>query len=163
MSKLNKKNIIPHIIGTWFFSGYLPISGTWGSFAALPFAYAFVKIGGWPLLLAATFFFFLLGCWSAYIIEENTKKKDPGIIVIDEVIGQWITLLPAFMIFGEFLPLWICFTGFILFRIFDILKPWPASYADQKIKNGFGVMIDDVFAGIYAAVNLLIIIYYFSL
>jgi phosphatidylglycerophosphatase A len=73
-------------------------------------------------------------------------------IVIDEVAGQWLTLIPAIGLFG-FHPLPVLL-AFVLFRLFDILKPWPVSYLDKKIEGGLGVMLDDIAAGIYAGLCL---------
>ena len=83
---------------------------------------------------------------------EEKHGNDPGIIVIDEFVGQWISLL--------FLPriLWIYVAAFMLFRIFDILKPFPANDS-QKLKHGWGVMIDDVIAGIYTNLVLQLLIW----
>ena len=76
------------------------------------------------------------------------KEKDPQIIVIDEVVGQWLTLVivPIDL-------LWYCL-AFVFFRLFDICKPWPVSVIDRKMKNAFGVMLDDVAAAIYAIVGI---------
>ena len=83
------------------------------------------------------------------ISVDNISIKD-RIIVIDEVVGQLIAMIFAKDNFG------LIILSFILFRIFDIFKPWPASYADSKIDGGLGVMLDDVFAGIYAAIIIFI-------
>ena len=132
-------------LGTWFGSGKAPVaSGTFGSLAALPFGAVIMYYGGWPALLAASIITYFVGVWAADIIMQQTKTQDPGLIVIDEVVGQWLALLsmpinlPAYLI------------AFLFFRFFDILKPWPVSWADTKLHNASGVMLDDVFAGIYA-------------
>jgi len=83
------------------------------------------------------------------------KIADPGTVVWDEFVGQWIALTPLL-----WMPrgvLWI-FAGFILFRVFDIAKPWPVSWADRHVGGGFGVMLDDVFAGLYAALAMTLIL-----
>ena len=85
--------------------------------------------------------------WRYFNIHQNkTGKKDDSIIVIDEVVGQLIAMIYA----KDNIELIII--SFIIFRIFDIIKPWPASYADKKIDGGLGVMLDDVFAGLYTAI-----------
>jgi len=89
---------------------------------------------------------FILGIISSNIHQKTTGEKDDSIIVIDEVVGQLIAMLCV----GNNISLII--TSFVLFRIFDILKPWPASYIDKNINNGLGVMLDDVFAGIYVVI-----------
>jgi len=153
-------------IATWFYSGLLkPAPGTWGSLASLPFAYAMLWAGWgiWHLLVACTVIF-LLGWW---VTHEETKGKDdhdPSEIVIDEVVGQWLSLSVLFCYNSmfilsehpgfdtvEFFVWFAC--GFALFRLFDIRKPWPVSWADKK-STALGVMLDDVLAGIMAAIVL---------
>ena len=138
------------LLATWFGSGLSPKApGTCGSLAALPFAFAIVFWGGPLSLLAATAAVFLIGTIAAthYMATKGTAH-DPGEIVIDEVAGQWIALLPAGLDPLSFL------LAFILFRVFDIWKPWPINLLDQKMGGGLGVMADDVLAGIYAAIVL---------
>jgi phosphatidylglycerophosphatase A len=135
---------------TWFGIGWLPRApGSWGSLAALPFAWAIERVGGPGLLAFAALALFALGSWASDIALRATQTRDPGWIVIDEVVGQWLTLLaaPASLLGYA--------AGFLLFRLFDIWKPWPVSLADRKLEGGFGVMADDVLAAIYAALVLL--------
>ena len=150
------------LIATWFYAGLLPkVPGTWGSAAALPFAVALHAIGNFPLLLIATIGVFFIGWWATAEETRGKDNHDPGEIVIDEVAGQWITLFPLsgwlWWIGADLtiLPWPGLVTGFVLFRAFDILKPWPVSWADRK-PTPFGVMFDDVLAGIYAAICLTI-------
>lgn len=134
------------LIATWFGSGLLPrVPGTWGSLAALPFAAAIAWLGGPWLLTAAAVAIFLIGIWASDLYARRLGREDPGSVVVDEVAGQWLTLAPVALAFEYYLP------GFLLFRLFDILKPWPVSWADRKLKGGFGIMADDVLAAIYAA------------
>lgn len=136
---------------TWFGSGWLPWApGSWGSLAAMPFAWAIITLGGPGLLAFAAIALFALGCWAADIALRETQTQDPGWIVVDEVAGQWLTLLaaPASLLGYA--------SAFILFRVFDIWKPWPIGWADRKLEGGFGVMADDVLAAVYAALVLLI-------
>lgn len=143
------------LIATWFGSGLLPkIPGTWGSAAALPFAWVIMWLGGPWALLAAAIIAFVVGIWAAGEYSKHAGIKDAGPIVIDEVAGQWLTLLPA----GLNPVLFII--GFFLFRAADILKPWPANWADNGLDGGLGVMLDDIFAGIYAALGLLAVIWF---
>ena len=140
-------------LSTWFGAGLMPIaSGTWGSAAALPFAYVILVAGGptaGPYCLgAAALVVFLTGIWSADVYSRHAGVGDPGAIVIDEVAAQWLTLTVAPPQLVPFL------LGFFLFRVFDVLKPWPANWADRSVKGGLGVMLDDLFAGIYAAIVL---------
>ena len=134
------------LVSTVFGIGYLPKApGTWGSLAALPFAWVIATMAGPAGLLTATAVVFVLGVWASGSFTRRTGRKDPGMIVIDEVAGQWLTLVVA--------PVdpYYYLAGFVLFRIADITKPWPASWADRKLGGGLGVMLDDVFAGAYAA------------
>lgn len=143
------------IIATFFYTGLLPKApGTWGSLAALPFAIMLHNWGGFPALLLASVIVFFIGWWATIQETAGKDNHDPGEIVIDEVAGQWITLLPASYIFTRHdLPMiWPALVaGFIFFRLFDIFKPWPISWADRK-ETAFGVMFDDVLAGIFAAI-----------
>ncbi|PLS20668.1 phosphatidylglycerophosphatase A family protein [Neptunicoccus cionae] len=148
------------LLATWFYSGLLPlVPGTWGSAAALPFAVALHAQGSFPLLLLATVVVFFTGWWATTVETRGRENHDPGEIVIDEVAGQWLTLMPlSFVLWSHgsavtILPWPGLVGGFILFRLFDILKPWPVSWADRK-STPFGVMFDDILAGIYAALVL---------
>ncbi len=139
------------VIGTWFGSGLLPLApGSWGSLAALPFAWAIAWLFGAPALLVAAALLFLIGWWAAGRLSRDTGAKDAGAIVVDEVVGQWITLAVAPRDITAYVA------GFVLFRIFDIAKPWPAGWADSHLSGGFGVMADDVVAAIYALAALVL-------
>jgi phosphatidylglycerophosphatase A len=137
------------LIATWFGIGLVKWApGTFASLAALPLAWILRSYTG-PLGLAmAAGALFVVGTWAAARYERRTGTHDSSAIVVDEVVGQWITLLliPA--------ELTVYALAFVLFRLFDILKPWPISLADRRIGGGFGVMFDDVLAGIVAAVFL---------
>ena len=125
--------------------GKSPIApGTCGSFVALPFAWLIISLLGPKGLMGAILLMFFVGWICSSLVAKHMEDQDPQEIVIDEVVGQWIALL--------FVPLnWQWFlVAFFLFRLFDILKPWPISQAEQKFKGGFGIMIDDVLAGIFA-------------
>ena len=141
--------ITARVLATWFGAGLLPKApGTWGSLAALPIGYAITTLGGVELLGILTILLFIIGVWASNVTSNETGIADPSEIVIDEVVGQWITLLsipPNIILY---------FLAFVLFRLFDIWKPWPISWADEKIKGGFGVMLDDVLAAILAVVSL---------
>lgn len=142
------------LIATWFGSGLLPkIPGTWGSLAALPFAVALAWLGGPWLLAVSAVAVFLIGIWASDLYARRLGRDDPGSVVVDEVAGQWLTLVPVALAFEYYLP------GFLLFRLFDILKPWPVNLADRKLKGGFGIMADDVLAAVYAAAALSLLIW----
>ena len=99
-----------------------------------------------PGLAIAAAIVFAAGCRAAARVAAASGLADPGFVVIDEVAGQWVVLLAV-----PFNPLgWAL--GFVLFRLFDILKPWPVSWADRRIKGGFGIMLDDLLAAGYAVI-----------
>jgi phosphatidylglycerophosphatase A len=135
-------------------AGYLPIApGTWGSGVAIVFVAAWGWLGGGlALYLGATVASIVLGVWAADATERIYGKKDDGRIVIDEVAGQWLTLLPvaAWASDGAFFPSLV--TGFVLFRLLDIAKPGPIRWAERNFPGGVGVMADDVVAGLMGAV-----------
>jgi len=135
------------LIATWFGSGLLPrMPGTWGSLAALPFAWVILTQFGALWLLAASVVVFLAGCWSSAVVLGEDRARDPGHIVVDEVAGQFLALAPAAADPAMFA------IGFALFRVADIVKPWPANWADRRLDGGLGVMLDDMVAGGYVAV-----------
>ena len=133
--------------------------GTWGSLAALPFGYLLHLIGHAPLLVGVTLLLFPLGVW-AIGQDVRATAGDPGEIVIDEVVGQLIALWPLSI------GLWIMslpshvfpwpgvLGGFVLFRLFDIWKPWPVRLVDRP--GALWIMLDDVAAGAIAALVILI-------
>jgi len=134
------------LIATWFGSGLLPKApGTWGSLAALPFGFAIVAYTGTWGLAAATVVATLVGVWAAGVYADRSGREDPQSVVIDEVAGQWLALLPAA------LDLRLFAVAFLAFRFFDIVKVWPARAIDRDMKGGWGIMLDDIVAGLYAA------------
>lgn len=131
-------------IATGAYSGYLPKApGTWGSIAGIIIWLAAGRLALMPYLglIAALF---IIGTISAGAAEKIVDRGDPGIVVIDEIVGQLIalTLIP----FDPFPVL----AGFVLFRLFDIMKPFPVGWLDSNIHGGLGIMLDDVVAGVYA-------------
>lgn len=131
------------VIATGFYTGYLPKApGTWGSLVGLLLYLPLSRLS-LPGYLAAVAVLFVVGFFAAGSAEKILDRKDPGAIVIDEIVGVLITLTGA-----PLSPL-ILGLGFILFRFFDILKPYPINLIDQRINGGFGIMLDDVMAGIY--------------
>lgn len=138
------------LLATWFGAGLMPFApGTWGSLAALPFAWGLTWAGGWPLLAVATLAVFVVGWWASARYVAASGISDPGSVVIDEVAGQWLVLL-----FTPLDPL-LYGVGFLLFRALDITKPWPASWADRSVEGGLGVMLDDVLAALYGLAAML--------
>ncbi|OSQ52157.1 phosphatidylglycerophosphatase A family protein [Marivita geojedonensis] len=148
------------LVATFFGVGYLrPAPGTWGSLAALPVAYAVLSIGGFWLLVNLTFFVFMSGWIATREITRGQEDHDPSYIVVDEAVGQWISLFPvgygAMMMSVDLLALypgWIA--AFALFRLFDIWKPWLVGKADAR-GDALGVMLDDVIAGVFAALGVI--------
>ena len=133
------------LLATWFGAGRLPRApGTWGSLTALPFAAALAWLGGPWLGLLIALAVFGLGVWASDRYMAACGLHDPAAIVVDEVVGQWLTL--------ALLPLTpvAYLLGFVLFRIADMVKPWPAAWIDRTVADAFGVMLDDVVAAIYA-------------
>jgi phosphatidylglycerophosphatase A len=133
-----------------------PGPGTWGSAAALPLAWLLHAVGGPLLLAAATVATLFLGLRAVTRLGETGEEMDRPEIVIDEVVGQWIALAPvsvgAAAAGAPVLALWPGILGaFLAFRLFDIWKPWPVSAFDRR-KDAWGVMADDIAAGLYAAI-----------
>ena len=155
-----QRHNIGWIIATWFGSGLLPKApGTWGSLAALPFAYIISAYSGPYVLIFGTVTLFFIGTWASNKVEKSTQVKDPGFIVVDEVVGQWIALLPLSFLYNfldpdlsYFFIVPIAAVAFLTFRIFDIWKPWPIKHVENNIPGGLGIMLDDVIAGIYALI-----------
>ncbi len=151
------------LIATWFGSGLLPKApGTWGSLAALPFAWALHLTGGWVGLALATLAVFFIGIWASNGYVARLGGEDPGSVVIDEVAGQWLTLIPAAYLSPNAPDLITYAIAFGLFRLADIFKPWPASWADRTIKGGLGIMVDDIIAAIFSAAGLTLFMVYFG-
>lgn len=133
-------------LATWGFSGLSPVApGTMGSLAALPVAALIVWLGGHSALLAGIGVVSVLGWWASAVYAARLGDKDPGAVVIDEVAGMWIALLAV-----PFEPLWWG-AAFVVFRLLDIAKPWPVSWADRSLSGGLGIMADDLIAGALAA------------
>jgi phosphatidylglycerophosphatase A len=136
------------LFATWWGTGYSPVaSGTVGTLAAIPL---YLMLGRLPvsryllLLVPLTIF----SCWISGRAETLFNEKDSGKIVIDEVVGYLVTMT------GADFSLSAIILGFFLFRFFDIVKVPPANVIDRRLKNGCGVVLDDVVAGIYACLAL---------
>lgn len=140
------------IVATWFGVGYMPkIPGTLASLSALPFAWAFQQSAGPIGLIVAAALAYAAGFWACSKLIKPDSNEDPGHIVIDEVAGQWLTFVPYAWLSEGATPLFYL-TGFLLFRFFDIMKPWPVDWA-QRQPGTNGIMTDDLLAGIYAGVG----------
>lgn len=133
-----------------------PAPGTWGSLAALPAAWVLHVIGGPVLLIATGAFLYAAGVRLTALEIAQSGDHDPSWIVVDEVVGQWIALLPVSLGAAHVglspLRLWPgIVAAFLLFRLFDIWKPWLVGRADRR-GDATGVMLDDVWAGLFAAI-----------
>lgn len=148
-----KPSLTLTLVVTWFGSGLSPKApGTMGSLAALPFAAIIAWLAGpvWAsiALMVASVVVFMIGTVASQRYIRLTGIQDPGLIVIDEVVGMWLTVAVA-----PFSPL-AYLVGFALFRLFDITKPFPVGWADRRVGGGFGVMLDDVLAATWSAMLL---------
>lgn len=146
-------NRLALLLATWFGCGYWPWGpGTAGSLAAIAIAAAlnFFLVPSRTFLIGLVIVFLLPAIWSSTRAEHLLNRKDPGNVVIDEVVGQWLTLAGAAALNWKTL-----LAGFILFRVFDIWKPWPVRQF-EKLPEGSGIVADDLAAGIYGALILYI-------
>ena len=136
-----------------FGSGLLkPAPGTWGSLLALVLGYGMVVQGVTIEVFAAAIVgVSVVGTLTINRIEKLSGVHDAPEIVIDEVAGMWIAMLPLWHLGADYI---LVVLAFILFRIFDILKPWPIGWLDKQVSGGFGVMVDDIVAGILAAAGI---------
>ena len=140
------------LIATGCYSGYLPKApGTWGSLAGL---LLFLLLQPLDLLpyLTVVLVLFIAGTLAAGEAEKILDNRDPGVVVIDEIVGMLITMSGV-----PLTPLTLLL-GFILFRFFDIAKPFPVNIFDRRFHGGLGIMLDDVVAGLYSLVFLHILL-----
>jgi phosphatidylglycerophosphatase A len=134
-----------------FGSGLAPIAqGTFGSLAAL-LPWLLLRELPLPLYVVILLSGFAVGVWACNVASRALGVADHRSLVWDEFIGQWMALMPLLVLPA---PWWAVVLGFGLFRLFDVWKPWPIRWLDRRVKGGMGVMIDDVVAGVFAAVVL---------
>lgn len=144
-----------HFLALGFGSGLLPKApGTYGSLAATPFCYALMHLD-YKLALLVIVLTYIVGTYATFVTEKALKMHDNSAIVIDEFVGMFISVL--------FFPpkLYLVAMAFVLFRIFDVIKPFPIGFLDKRIAGANGVMIDDVLAGIFALACGHLIVYFF--
>jgi phosphatidylglycerophosphatase A len=160
LSSEQRRLVLSHPAG-WIASGFgaglSPVApGTAGSLVALPLFVGMAivhPLAPWFGIAA----YFALGVWASGWVIARLRIEDPGVVVADEFVGQWLALAMVDLA----LRLWpdqlaspsraaVLVAGFLLFRICDIAKPWPASWADRALTGGTGAMLDDVFAGLWA-------------
>ncbi|WXL26533.1 phosphatidylglycerophosphatase A [Ectopseudomonas mendocina] len=142
-----------HFLAFGFGSGTMrKAPGTWGSLVALPFVPLLQQLPDWGywLVLAVSIVF---GCWLCGKVARDLGVHDHEGIVWDEFVGIWITFWLAPAGWG-----WLAL-GFLLFRLFDILKPWPISWVDRQVHGGFGIMLDDILAGVLAWLSMQLIVW----
>lgn len=154
------KLMIAYFLSTGFFAGKSPVApGTVGTLVGLiPILIYWTKGGQYQLLnqISITVAVFLIGIWASTVVVESYKEKDPEYIVIDEVAGYMVAMI-------GFTPTWQhLLLAFVVFRFFDIVKPPPVRFF-EKLPSGFGVMADDVVAGIYTWIVMFIAVKYFGL
>lgn len=146
---------VNHFFAFGFGSGLAPKApGTFGTLAAVPI-YWLIQDLAWPIYGTWLIVTFALGIYWCDRSSKQLGVHDHGGIVWDEFVGYWITMFLA--------PkgwLWML-VGFVLFRFFDIIKPWPIGWLDRKVDGGFGIMIDDVLAGVYAFIVLQACVYFY--
>jgi len=137
-----------HCLAFGFGSGLAPVApGTFGTLVAVPL-YLLLSQLTWPLYIAAVVAGFIVGVFICEYTSKALGVHDHGAIVWDEIVGFWITMIAV-------PPTWQwILAGFMLFRLFDIVKPWPIQTVDTRIKGGIGIMLDDVLAGLYALICL---------
>ncbi|MFH0844294.1 MAG: phosphatidylglycerophosphatase A [Pseudomonadota bacterium] len=143
-------------LSTWFGVGLLPAApGTFGTLAALPLVLLLKYLGVFVEEIV-TILLIPLSVWASELSRKSMNRDDPSEVVIDEVAGLFLTffLLPVSW-------LTVC-AGFFLFRLFDILKPFPIRWLDQTIRGGIGIVFDDLLAGIYANLSLRLLSYFIS-
>jgi phosphatidylglycerophosphatase A len=134
------------LIATGFYSGYLPKApGTWGSLVGVLLVFLLNALS-LQIYLSVIAGLFIVGSFVAGEAEKILDNRDPGVVVIDEIVGMLITMIAV-----PVTPLTMVL-GFILFRVFDIAKPFPVNFFDQHFHGGLGIMLDDVVAGIYSLI-----------
>ena len=138
--------------------GLIPFApGTFGSIFAW---IAFILISHFVNMLILTIVIIILSIWICEKVSKDLLEKDHKSIVIDELAGMWVALLPViYFASSQNERITYAILALVFFRFFDILKPFPISYFDQKYKNGFGIVFDDIIAGILATVPSLIILF----
>ena len=140
-------------IGTVFKTGYIPIApGTIGSIVGLLVFWLIKDSASFTVEVLVVTILFFVGVWASTIVEQVLQRQDPGVVIVDEVVGMLVALM--------LLPptTTVIFLAFFLFRFFDIVKPYPARWCEQ-LSRGWGIMMDDVVAGLYVNVLIHIILW----
>ena len=140
-------------IATVFKAGYIPIApGTVGSIIGLLVFWLIKDYASFTIEMFVATALFFAGVWASTIVEQVLERHDPGVVIVDEVVGMLVALM--------LLPptITVMFVAFLLFRVFDIIKPYPARWCEQ-LSRGWGIMMDDVVAGLYVNVLIHIILW----
>jgi phosphatidylglycerophosphatase A len=146
-------NNLAMLLATAGGTGLLPwVPGSFGSLVGVALAVLVVPIFGISALLVVCLILFLAGWWAAGRVAGASGIADPGFVVIDEVVGQGLVLATVAPSIANYAG------GFVLFRLFDIIKPWPINAVERRFRNGFGIMADDFMAAVYAGVGLYCIV-----
>jgi phosphatidylglycerophosphatase A len=163
--KLRASTIVASVFGI----GYFAVApGTIMSAVAIPLAILIAQHGGGIGLLAASLIVLVIGILACADHVRETGRQDPSECVIDELAGQWLACAFAMFTFGGLIPtdhisLPAFALAFVLFRLFDIWKPWPVSWADEQLSGGIGVMTDDMIAGLMAGILVALARYMFHI
>jgi phosphatidylglycerophosphatase A len=143
-----------HLLATGFGSGLSPVvPGTMGTLAAVPFYLLLVQLP-LGLYLLLTVMSCIIGVKICQVTSDDMQVHDHGSIVWDEFAGFWITMLIVPLLGLNAFDWKLLLTGFVLFRFFDMVKPWPIGWLDKRVEGGLGIMVDDIVAGVMAAVSL---------
>jgi phosphatidylglycerophosphatase A len=144
---MNERALRPAwLIATWFGCGWMPKApGTMGSLGAIPL-YLLVAQGGRGAVAAAAVAVTAVGIWASSVVARDLGAHDPQIVVVDEVAGILVTMIPMAVVSWRAVLI-----GFVLFRLFDMTKPWPVRRF-EKLPGGWGIVMDDVAAGVLGAV-----------
>lgn len=164
MKEYDVKNPV-HFLALGFGSGLIkPAPGTWGTLASLPVYYFGLTLLGFYPYLVVLLVSSLLGIYLCGKAAADVGKHDDGAIVWDEFVGMWITLTPVSWMWTSLNAghwVWML-VGFVLFRFFDIVKPFPVGFLDRRVKGGLGIMLDDILAGLMALASLQLVIWCYA-
>ena len=145
----------------WLVTGFgvgmaRPAPGTWGSLLGLAAGYGLISLNiGLAGLIALTLLLTVAASIAIDAIESKTGIHDAPEIIIDEIAGQWLALIPLLTLEPSVVLYGL---AFLFFRVFDIIKPWPIGWLDKKVAGGFGVMVDDLVAGILSTISIFILL-----
>ena len=154
MASIKQKTIV--FFATGGLIGFSPFApGTFGSLVALPLCWS-ISLVGVKVALAIVLALVVVSTWISHAAEKIELQKDPKQVVVDEICGMAVTLFAL-----PFTPAFI-FAGFVLFRVLDILKPFPIRWVDKNVPGGLGIMLDDILAGVFANVLLRLGLYLYT-